>query len=404
MTARRLAKSVLYHARRARIRALAAPRRLPWLRRRLHLPSNDTFDPLRDASPDVRVVRLTGGETFTRPLPELGDAPAAACAFFADRTRETSTPAYVAEFTDGIAWGHGTGGVFTKDGRFVPAFTHDPCGADFHTVWTRTHLPRPQRTDGSLLYLVTPEAGDNFHHWMIDLLPRLGRVRAAGWRLEEFDHVLVNHASRRYQLATLARLGISPARIIRADDALHLRARRLVVPSLKPENQTAPSADLAFLRQVFLPAEDVGRPRRRIFLSRNDAGFRKLSNEAELRPLLEAHGFEIVAPATLSIEAQARLFAEAAIIAGPSGAAFANLAFATPGAHVIEIAPPGWLAPYHWMLSARIGLSHTIVLGEGPVMRGVPDVSARERDIVVDPRRFAAALEPILSAIPAATA
>lgn len=405
LSARKIAKTVCYHARRARIRVLATPRRMSWLRRRLRLPRNEVFDPLLGPPPvHIAITRLSEAANFRRPLPEIPGAHPDARDFFAARAFETNAPAYVAEITDGVAWGHPTGGVFTAEGQFIPAFTHDPCGPEFHTVWSKLHLPRPQWLAGRVLYLVTPEAGDNFHHWMIDLLPRFGLVRRAGYQPADFTRVIVNHADRRYQRATLHHLGFTDAQLIRADENLLLRADQLVVPSLKPNNQSIPANDIAFLRDTFLPRlPAAGEVRRRLFLTRSDAGFRRLKNEADLHPLLRAHGFEIISPSTLSVPEQARLFSEAEIVAGPAGAAFANLVFASPGARVLEIAPPGWLAVYHWMISARGGLSHTILLGEGPVMRGVPDVSARARDFVVDPRKFAAALESLCAA-PAAAA
>lgn len=393
LSARQFARKLRYHARRAQIQALAAPRALPWVRRRLRLPRNQVFDPLRDGEiPGVRIVPLDPAEVFTRPLPTLLAEDAAAAEFFSTRARETIAPRYVAEFTDAIAWGHPTGGVLTSDSRFVPALTHDPAGAAFHPIWTRFRLPTPRPLRGRTLYLVTPEARDNYHHWLIDLLPRLGLVRRAGFDLASFEHVIVNHAQRGYQLATLARLGISPEKLIAADRSLLVRAEQLVVPSLKPVNQTLPASDVAFLRETFLTRREPTVGGRRIFLSRADAAFRRLKNEAELRPRLEAQGFEILSLGKLDVAAQAHLFSEASLIAGPAGAAFANLVFATRPAQVVEIAPPQWLAAFHWMISARLGLAHTLVLGEGPIRSGVPDLAARHHDIVLRPEKLVAVL------------
>jgi len=394
LSPRKIAKKLRHHVRRAQIRALAAPRALPWLRQRLRLPSNHAYDPLRDGDrPGIRVISLDPPETFQRPLPLFVAADADAGKFFAERTTEIIPARYVAEFTDALAWGHPTGGVLTSDSRFVPALTHDPSGAAFHAVWTRVSLPQPRALPGRTLYLVTPEARDNYHHWMIDLLPRLGLVRRAGYDLASFDHVIVNFSRRGYQLATLAQLGISPDKLVAADESLLVRAERLVVPSLKASNQTLPAADVAFLRESFLgQSAPTAAPlaRRRIFLSRADASFRRLQNELALRPMLEAQGFEIVSLGGLEIAAQAQLFAEADVIAGPAGAAFANLVFATAPARVIEIAPPQWLAAFHWMISARLGLAHAVLLGDGPIMKGIPDVTARHRDITLSPDKFLA--------------
>jgi hypothetical protein len=392
--ARKLAKRGLMQVRRARINALAAPRGLPWLRRRLWLPSNEVYDPLGvETTSDARTIGLDAAARFVRPLPHFAASHPAVNDFFATRTEDLTPPRYVSEFIDGLAWGHPTGGVFTQDRRFVPAFTHDPCGPAFHTVWTRVYLPTPKKLSGRTLYLVTPEATDNFHHWLIDLLPRLGLVRRAGYVLEEFDHVIVNHSARRFQLSTLAHLGIAPEKIITADASLLVQAELLVVPSLKSSNQTFPASDLGFLRHAMGIRVDPGTPRRRIFLSRGDAGYRRLQNEAAMHPMLRSLDFEIIRPGELDVPAQAKLFSESEVIAGPAGAAFANLVFAPPGAQVVELVPPQWLSAFHWMLSARAGLEHTIVLGDGEVMRGVPDSAARHLDLVIDPARLAVSLE-----------
>lgn len=389
LSPRRLAKSLQYHLRAQHVRVLGGVRDLPWLRRRLGLPPNDVFDPLNSpSSPNERVTPLDAEETFERPLPTVTDENPDVMEFYSLRRRERLAPTYVVELNGGIAWGHPTGGVFTADREFVPALTHDPSGHTFHTVWTRLSLPVPRPLAGRTLYLVTPEAADNYHHWLIDLLPRIGQVVRAGYRLDRFDHVIVNHTGRRFQLATLAHLGIPPEKLIRADANLWIRAEQLVVPSLKPSTQILSPADIQFLRDSFLPSDLSGAPRRKIFLSRADADSRRLRNEAALTAELREREFEIVTASQLDVPAQARLFAEAATIAGPAGAAFANCVFATPPTQVVEITPPQWLAAFHWMISARLGLSHAIVLGEGAIMRGVPDSSARTRDITVDPAKF----------------
>jgi hypothetical protein len=153
-----------------------------------------------------------------------------------------------------------------------------------------------------------------------------------------------------------------------------------------------PAADVEFLRTAFLDTPLPAPRQRKLFLTRNDATYRRLANEAELLPLLRSHDFEIISPGSLEFIEQARLFSEAAVIAGPAGAAFANLVFATAPTQVIEIVPPQWLAAFHWMISARLGLSHTILLGSGPVMRGVPDSSARQVDVVLPPEKLSAVL------------
>jgi hypothetical protein len=102
----------------------------------------------------------------------------------------------------------------------------------------------------------------------------------------------------------------------------------------------------------------------------------------------------------LSIASQATLFDEAEVIAGPSGAAFANLVFATPGTRVIEFASPNWLTVYHWMISARRGLHHSIVLGPGRLPPTELNIAGRGGDMVIDLGK----LERVLATLPPSTA
>jgi hypothetical protein len=390
MNLRRIAKTGEYHLRRAGVAALALPRSVPWLRRRLHLPPNAVADPLEPGA-GGRVTLLDPRETFVRPMPGTWGAPGVD-EFFRARRSEECSQSYVAEFDGASVWGFREGAVFAPDGRFMPAFSRDPWGPRLHAVWSRMRLPRPLALAGRTLYLVTPEATDNYHHWVVDLLPRLGLVCRAGFRAADFDHVIVNHAGRRYQLESLAALGIPQGKIIRADEGLHIRAATLVVPSLKSHNQCLPRADAEYLRREFLGDAAARRPWRRLFITRRGAAIRRLTNESDLLPLLEEHGFEVVSPAELRLRDQARLFAEAEWIIGVSGAGFANLVFASPGARAVELAPPQWLSVYHWMISARIGLGHDILLGEGPAWSGRPEITGRTRDVTLSEEKLSSIL------------
>jgi capsular polysaccharide biosynthesis protein len=70
---------------------------------------------------------------------------------------------------------------------------------------------------------------------------------------------------------------------------------------------------------------------RRVFLSRAGAVKRRMVNEAELGAKLEAMGYAVVEPGTLSAVEQIALFRDAAVIVGQHGAAMTNLLFAPRG-------------------------------------------------------------------------
>jgi capsular polysaccharide biosynthesis protein len=383
--------------RRFRIAALSLARGTPALRTRFHLPANRTVSPLTaGGSGGMTVSVLQENHAFRRRLPDLPEDYAAR-PFYAARNRETPSPGYVASFSDGYIWGYSHGAVFTRDGHFVPEFTRDPWGAALHGVWTRHRLPRKRRVAGRMLYLVTPEAANNYHHWMIDLLPRIGTVLRAGYALSDFDTVVVNHSNAPFQLATLEHLGIDRSRVVAPDPGVCLQADELVVPSLKPSNEAVPSEDIRFLRDSFLGKTPRPRPKRRLFLSRRDAQMRRLTNETELAEILGEHGIETITPGSLSVPEQAALFADAELVIG-NGAGLANLAFATPGARVLELATPRWLTVYHWMISARLALHHSILVADGQVHAGDPKIGDRHEDFSLQPAKFRRAVQGVVTA------
>jgi capsular polysaccharide biosynthesis protein len=251
------------------------------------------------------------------------------------------------------------------------------------------------------LSLVTPEAAQNYHHWTIDLLPRVGLVERAGYALKEFDRVLIKDCGLPYQLEGLRRLGLDESKIVRVTDRTHLQADTLVVPSLHLDNTCVSPIDIRFTRRLYLPHEPAPpSAKRRLYVSRRDASFRRVLNEAELMPLLREHGFEEVAMSHLPVAEQAKLFSEAAVLIGPNGSAFANLAFANPACRVIEFFAPGWVVGYNWMLCDSLGLDYTAIIGEGP--RPPEGTLPREikQDILLDLSKFKTALEQL--AAPAA--
>lgn len=71
----------------------------------------------------------------------------------------------------------------------------------------------------------------------------------------------------------------------------------------------------------------------KIYLRRT-SGTRKVTNVAEIEKLLVSRGFAIVEPEKLSFLEQVRLFSNAKVVVGSSGAALANIVFCQPGTKI----------------------------------------------------------------------
>ncbi len=398
MTFRDCAKTALKAARIGRVRVFAGLRGIRAVRSRLHLPRNQPL-PLHHpdaASAGVNAMPVDPALTATRPLPAMPGEHEVAPVF--RRAERVTFPAsFVTEVIAGRFWGFYGGSVFARDGRLVPELSKDVWGPRLHSAFLRARLPAPRRLPGRTLSLVTPEASANYHHWTVDLLPRAGLARRAGYDLHAFDHILIKMRGLPFQLEGLRRLGLDPDsdRIIRVRDDDHFLCDALVVPSVRDDVSLVGPRDMDFVRSLYL-SEPPPAPRRRLYVTRRDAAFRRVLNEQQILPLLHEHGFEEITLSGLTVAGQARVFSEAEAVAGPNSSGLANLLFAHPSCRVIEFFAPGWVVPYNWMICARFGLPHAAIIGAGP--RPGPDALPRgvRDDIMLD----AGLLRAALSALP----
>lgn len=388
-------------ARLGRVRTLASLRELAVIRSWLCLPRNEVFA-LRTSQADGVTQRLVDPEEpFRRRLPEMPGEPIIHWSF--RKEQNGSYPAsFVAEVKNARFWGHYGGMVFTRDGRLIPEVSKDVWGPDLHSAYTRLRFPPTRPLPGRTLSLVTPEAAGNYHHWTVDLIPRAGLAEKAGFALNAFDHVLVKDRALPYQVEALRRLGIKDDRVIRVQDNTHLHVEHLVVPAVRHDNTRVSPRDILYTRGLFLPEEPPrSAARRRLYVSRRDASFRRVLNEEQVLPILREHGFEEVAMSKLSVAQQAQLFSETEFVVAPNGSALANLVYANRACRVLEFFAPGWIVGYNWMLCDALGMQYVALIGEGerPPQGTLPrDVQA---DIVLDPVKLKAALQALFSSSPA---
>lgn len=362
---RRFAKTGQKAARILQVNALGAVRAVPALRNALHLPRNRMAETVSSAADGVRIHRVAPEERYERALPRM-PGETEVHEIFRREHRGTYHPTFVAELNRGRIWCNYGGSVFTRNGHLIPDLSKDIWGPRLHSALASVRLPSPEWLPGRTLSLVTPEASGNYHHWMMDLLPRLGFLERAGFSPRDFDHVLVKYRALPFQKESLRRCGIEEARIRVVNDDTHIEAETLVVPSLHLADVRVPPADMRYVRRVFLPQEPrPGTAWRRLYVGRADAAYRKVTNADGLAKLLAKYRFEEVAMSRYSLEEGAKLFSEAAVVMGPNGSALANLLFAHPECRVVEFFAPGWVVCYNWMIAANLGLDFTALIGRG---------------------------------------
>jgi hypothetical protein len=252
--------------------------------------------------------------------------------------------------------------------------------------WVSALRARPhrlRRLAGSRPYynLMAPiPARGHIFHWLFDsIVPLLTFLENGG---PDMDLGLIVNAVRSpFQQSTLdflqARYGIRNFEPLGQRDAVHVPHLKAAIPVPHVPRALQAPQGLALLSELgrFIAGSGAEGPsRKRIYISRNDARLRRVSNEDRILPLLEAHGFSRVILKGMPAAAQIRLFREAEAVAAPHGAGLAHTAWCAPGTKIIEFfpspdGPRGRVknaSADMWLIAVQRGLDHRCYLAGPP--------------------------------------
>jgi capsular polysaccharide biosynthesis protein len=337
----------------------------------------------------VEVVEVAAALRLDRPLP--AGLPADHPQFAAHR-HERVAPNVVAVIRNGRVLAP-YGAVMTEDDTLLFDLSpyYGAARPSQHPVFLRCRPPALTEVPGSVAVLTT-RGSDNYYHFLTDVLPRLELLRRAG---VEPDAYVVNRSTR-FQRDLLDHLGLTADRCLGAEKYPHLRADVLVVPSLPDDDLRTPPFIVPWLRAQFLP-NDARPPHRRLYVTRGDQRHtRRVENEAELLTALGPLGFDVIDPGALSPAEQVRAFAEAEYIVGPHGAGLTNLAFASPGAAVVELFADDYVNECFWALASTVeGLRYRYLVGDGGPIRSRGNRGVAS-DITVDTRQVLRLLDDLM--------
>jgi len=226
-----------------------------------------------------------------------------------------------------------------------------------------------------------------YFHWIFESLPRLKLLEEV---IDEIDYLIVPFNLKKFQLDTLNHLGFSEGKLLKLKDGDHLQCDKLYVPSLPIGSASWSKWTCNFLRESFIP-EDVAEPHRLIYISRNDALYRKIINEEEVEDYLQELGFEILQMSELPFLEQVKICAEARIVVGPHGAGLSNIVFCQ-NAKILEILSPSYNVSFR-ILANQCGNEYYYLLGEDEPGNSPPPW----RNFRVDMKIFKETLDEILA-------
>ena len=205
----------------------------------------------------------------------------------------------------------------------------------------------------------------NYYHLLLDVLPRL--VALTRLPFSEIDNIqlLVPGGLTETEEFFLRKLDLTNVKsLVVPREKFLYRAEHLIFTPLKTEIGAGylPPFYKGQL-QARLHPKRPSRPKRRIFISREKAKRRRLSNRLELEKALAKRGFETYVVEDFSHQEQIELFYDAEVVVGAHGAGLTNVLFSDK-LSVVELFPYSWMPyPHYFYLCKSLGHSYKWVWG-----------------------------------------
>jgi len=301
-------------------------------------------------------------------------------------------PAFVAVIPGGRVWGS-KGSVISPDNKLLWDLSFDyGITPEGHPVFKMKRMP-PLKESRETVAVLTFCASKYYYHWMFDVLPRLELLRR---KKIEVSKIILNYNGSPFQLETLNALGISPEKIVACHSSFHFRAKRLLAPSLTGGHLgRMPQWACTFLRKNFLPrqADPKYKEFKRLYISRESAGNRRVLNEPQIVGILSNYGFKRVFPEFMPFAEQVQLFMSAEAVVSAHGSGLTNLVFCRPGTKVLEFFSPNYVNVLYWVLSNHVQLEYYYLIGEGELPPAGVDPHMVWEHITVNPEHLAAMLK-----------
>ncbi|MEN7549779.1 glycosyltransferase family 61 protein [Rapidithrix thailandica] len=281
--------------------------------------------------------------------------------------------------------------VITAQDKLLSEVSSYPDDGLKHGVFKALKISPVKKLSGKA-FLLTGQGDANYYHWLLQIIPKLHLLKAAGKDINSFDHILLHRHDLPFIDFLLKYFEVDQHKLVNLLEHRHIQADELVVtsPLWKPE----PWA-VDFLRSSFLKKNNRKTPARKLFISRKMAKHRKILNEEEVQKVLDKYGFEPICLEEFSLLEQVELMASAQYVLGPHGAGFSNIVFCPKNATIIEIRAKNhqdYIMDCFNDLSSIIGMDHYLLESETSTET---DVNEGTDDMWVDVTKLEALLHSL---------
>jgi hypothetical protein len=232
---------------------------------------------------------------------------------------------------------------------------------DFGSRAAAVDFARPKRRENHVIALWShPWLG--FHHFLVEVTPKICRIMEERGRDLGGAKLCFPMIHRRYEKELLAMLGIGPDQVIDSKAVGGVVADKVTIVPMAGWFKGNPNVEL--LRKYLMPPPKAKGPEL-LYLAR--MGRRRCLNDAAIIERCLELGFTVVDESPRTIPEQIEIYRDARVLVGPHGSAFTNMAWAPPGARIVEMIPSTFDVEYHENLAASLGHHHTkVACDNGP--------------------------------------
>lgn len=290
--------------------------------------------------------------------------------FFRGSAGAVVGPSFVARLPQGRVYRAGI--VLSPDGASIARDVSLDFGktAAEHWLMDGKSLRAPVFLSGETA-VVASTLASGYSHWLLDELPRLLALK-----VRESDGRLIAHSTHEFARTAL-RLRGWRGEVIEPRDGLHVQCEELVVPSLVGSVEAPTWRGTELINDFAAPLQAESSFGERLFLTREKARRRRITNESQLWAELETRGFRKLQLEELSWQDQINAFRQAKVIVAPHGAGLANLAFCRPGTQVVELFNREYVNRCYWRLATVRQLDYRPLVQEGATTLADSQVGSR---------------------------
>ncbi len=177
-----------------------------------------------------------------------------------------------------------------------------------------------------------------YGHWLVDIIPRLLRIQH-NMLAEGLTLCAPPTAAWGHEFASMFDIPLDNMHALKQGEGIHvdelslyscIKSNRII------DTDSAKSAWCALQESLTAASHKNTVPSQKIYVSRSKLDKpRRFQNGADIDAFFSQLGWQLVHPEKLSLQEQARVFSDAAIIAGEDGSALHNSIYSRPGTKIL---------------------------------------------------------------------